>query len=472
MRAIQSALPIEMSVVQPTAQQVYAATMARPFQGRFLREWMAGLEDSVATKVRDAIRIGFVEGETIDQIVRRVRGTKARQFKDGALEISRRNAESIVCTAVTHTANVARQETYQANGDIVGKVQWVATLDGRTTLICASRDGQTFPVDSGPRPPAHINCRSTTVPVTKSWRELGFDIDELEPATRASMNGQVPASQTYGEWLRKQPAEFQDEVLGRGKGALFRTGGLKVERFVDTKGDAYILDALREREPAAFRRSGLGAAIQAPPGSPKDAIARFLKDEPAQTELLTQVMGDLTGHRRVVTQAIKQEGWKADVNPLLGIRHYTGSSYAGLNARAREGLSTLDDRKVSALIVQGIDQLPANRATIWRAPHKTKAAADGLWDAAVEGEDLDLGNQLQSFSTSDRFVVQWAMRSDVLVRVEEPRSGAYVETITQNPGEFEVLLKPGLRYRVKSKGSRMLDGRSFRVIDLEIVEDG
>lgn len=256
-RAIEEALPVEMNVVQPTAEQVHAAAMSRPFQGRILKDWGKDLEASAFAKVRDAIRQGFVEGETVGQVVRRIRGTRARQYKDGVLETTRRNAESVVRTAITHTANVARQETYSRNADIVDKIRWCSTLDGRTTLICMSRDGMTFEIDKGPRPPAHFACRSTTVPVTKSWREMGFDIDDLDPPTRASMNGQVPGKETYNSWLKKQPAEFQDDVLGEAKGRLYREGGLSVDRFIDRKGVELTLSELRQREPQAFRRAGL-----------------------------------------------------------------------------------------------------------------------------------------------------------------------------------------------------------------------
>ena len=71
------------------------------------------------------------------------------------------------------------------------------------------------------------------------------------------MNGQVPASTTFQQWLKGKPAEFQDEVLGSTKGRLFRNGGLTLDRFVDSKGRAYNLDELRKRDAAAFDRAGL-----------------------------------------------------------------------------------------------------------------------------------------------------------------------------------------------------------------------
>jgi len=48
----------------PTRPVVIAAVNSRPFQGRFLREWMAGIGEDQGRRVRDAVRMGFVEGES------------------------------------------------------------------------------------------------------------------------------------------------------------------------------------------------------------------------------------------------------------------------------------------------------------------------------------------------------------------------------------------------------------------------
>lgn len=248
-----SGVVADLGVVAPTAATVYTAVFSRPFAGRLLRQWASGLERATLVKVQEAVRIGVAEGETVDQIVRRVRGTRALRYRDGAMEISRRNAQAVVRTAINHTVTRAREELYQANADLVKGVQWVSTLDTRTTEICMARDGKVFPLDSGPRPPAHFGCRSTTVPVLKSWKELGINLKESRPGTRASMNGQVAGTMTYGEWLRAQPRAVQEEALGREKARLFREGGLSVDRFVDRTGRPYTLEELREREAAAFR---------------------------------------------------------------------------------------------------------------------------------------------------------------------------------------------------------------------------
>lgn len=220
----------------PTRQTLIAAVNARPFQGRLLKEWVTGLDAGRFARLRDAIRIGVVEGESIDQIVKRIRGTRALRFKDGILEVSRRSAEAMVRTAVNHTATRARHLTYAENADVVEKWQFVAVLDSRTTEICMGLDGQVFPVGEGPEPPRHINCRSTTVPLLKGEK----------PAPRV----------TYNAWLKRQPVEVQNEILGPTKARLFRNGGLTIDRFANDN-RAYTIEELKRRESAAFERAGL-----------------------------------------------------------------------------------------------------------------------------------------------------------------------------------------------------------------------
>jgi len=253
---LQSQIPVTFQVASVPVQQVISATVARPFQGKILSEWMSALEADKAIKIRDAVRMGYVEGEPIDKIVRRIMGTKANRYQDGIMEINRRHAESVVRTAISHTAHHTRQKFGEANSDIVKGVKWVSTLDSKTSEICQARDGQVLPLNSGPRPPAHYNCRSTVSFIMKSWKELGIDAEDLPEGTRASMDGQVPAKMTYNEWLKTKPAEFQNEVLGPSRAKLFRAG-MPVDRFVNRAGDKLTLDDLRKRDAEYFRKAGL-----------------------------------------------------------------------------------------------------------------------------------------------------------------------------------------------------------------------
>ena len=49
---------------------------------------------------------------------------------------------------------------------------------------------------------------------------------------KARAAGASPASQTYYEWLKTQPAEF-DIAIGTTRAKLLRSGGLSAERFAE-----------------------------------------------------------------------------------------------------------------------------------------------------------------------------------------------------------------------------------------------
>lgn len=231
--------PVGIDLTIPSAQLLRSIVTSRPFQGRFLRDEWKDWDASTRSKVTDAIRHGLTTGETVDQMVRRIRGTKAAGFADGVLQASRHQAAGIVRTAVNAVSTNARQALFEDNQDVVDRVEWVSTLDTKTSEICAALDGKTFPVNSGPRPPAHRNCRSTIVPVVKSWKELG--IDGLKPFpggerhARAVFDGKVPASMKFPEWWKKLSVEEQNRQFGVGKATLLRQGRITFSQLIDQR---------------------------------------------------------------------------------------------------------------------------------------------------------------------------------------------------------------------------------------------
>lgn len=245
---LEKILPTGISFERVAIPQVYAAAVARPFQSRLLSEWYETIEESAKVRIRDAVRLGVIQSETTGQIVKRIRGTRANAYKDGLIEISRKDAQTIVLTAVAHTQDVAKNAVYQANADLIDYEMWNATLDTRVCPQCAELDGKRFELGKGPRPPLHMRDRCVRIPVLKSWRDLGFDVDELPPSTRASMDGQVPADMTYSAWLKKQSASIQDEVLGKERGRLYRQSGENLNKFINREGKFYTLEQLRTIE--------------------------------------------------------------------------------------------------------------------------------------------------------------------------------------------------------------------------------
>lgn len=293
---VDGALGFELSYAAVDAARLQIIVNARPFAGganaaRTLEQWWMGLSAVDQARITEAIAMGMTNSETVDQMVRRVRQN---------MDLTRRNAEAVVRTSVSHISNQTRNVFFEANQDLARVLRWTSTLDGRTSLICAGRDGHYAPVVGKDttgvpmpwlkpltaRPPAHPNCRSVMVAIldpdrieelmparpfvrdtrTRRQREIDFRAQakaEAGPAWRnmteqqrnamikdirrqwtAEHVGTVPGVTTYDEWLRRQSREFQDSVLGPGRAKLFREG-LRLDQYVDRAGDTLTLDELQ-----------------------------------------------------------------------------------------------------------------------------------------------------------------------------------------------------------------------------------
>ena len=233
-RAAFDGAEIAAKFVEVPLDQVRAAAMSRPFQGIHLR-WAAVPEhaDEMVkrqhARMRDEIRRGFVEGDSVARITARVR----QAFPMGV-----REAETITRTALTHTAAAAKRSFMETNGDLFKAEVFVAVLDGRTSQVCRASSGKVYAVLKGPQPPMHPNCRSQRI----GWAE-GYP---------------KPQARDYTAWLRDQPAEVQADLLGHAKARLFRDGKLTLaEMFSFSKGREYTLAELAAREKAAFEAAGM-----------------------------------------------------------------------------------------------------------------------------------------------------------------------------------------------------------------------
>ena len=267
----QFAVPDDVLALHPlvgiSPDAVYAAAMARPFQGRLLSEWASSLEADRMTRITNTVRQGFLLGDTTEQIARNVRGHANRGYQDGALQMSRSNAGSIAKTAVGHLAATARQSFATANDDILKGKQWLSTLDNRTSKDCRIRDRLKYTLDNKPvghkvpylQGPGkiHFCCRSVETYILKSSEELGIKVGEIKDSSRASMDGQVPADTDYQGWFSRQSFTRQSQIVGLTRARLIRDGGMSPEEFYNDKGEWLTLDQLRERDDQAFRNAGI-----------------------------------------------------------------------------------------------------------------------------------------------------------------------------------------------------------------------
>lgn len=284
------------------------ALVNEPIRGLHLDGWLDNMQKADVDRLQQIVTLAAIEGQTVQQVTSALKQ---------ALNTNRRNAEALARTSINHVSNRAREAVWDANEDIIDGLRWTATLDGRTSPICQSRDGEVAPVGSNPlpagadplnppgaRPPAHFNCRSVMVPIidgeaivgdrpfvrdtrTRKQRMIDFRKDAKlkagakwkdlsvkqrnaliakERSAWAKANiGQVPGKITYEQWLRKQPTGFQNEVLGREKGKLFRQGA-SLDKFVDKSGKSLTLKQLKAEgigQTLAVQQPGIGLKAKA-----------------------------------------------------------------------------------------------------------------------------------------------------------------------------------------------------------------
>jgi SPP1 gp7 family putative phage head morphogenesis protein len=210
-----------------------------------LQEYSSRKSRQIIQTVRDGVTLG----QTSQEITKNIKDlTKTQQ----------RQAATLARTIANYVSIQAREVVMRENSDITDSYKWIATLDSRTSLICASRDQQIFKESNdSPKPPAHFNCRSTIAPILKDEFDLGLDIDSRRPAVSDTGVKQVSSSTPYEAWLRRQSRAFQTEVLGVTRAKLFREGRISIGRFVDAQGATLTLDQLRKLEPMVFEDLGI-----------------------------------------------------------------------------------------------------------------------------------------------------------------------------------------------------------------------
>jgi hypothetical protein len=216
--------------------------------------WWAKQSDDLSFRFANQVRQGIMQGETLQQIIIRIAGSK-KLGTPGIMDISRRNASALVHTSIQQVANDARLATFKANEDIVKGVRQVSTLDGHTSTVCIAYSGACWDLDGKPimgtklafngGTPRHFNCRSVLVPITKTYRELGVDVDEVPTGTRASDQGQIRSDITFSEFLKGKSEEYVDNLLGKGRAELWRNGTITLQDLLAQNGRPLPLEQLR-----------------------------------------------------------------------------------------------------------------------------------------------------------------------------------------------------------------------------------
>ena len=223
-----------------------------PIRGQTLDDWFDSLSRADIDRISSTVVTGLLEESPIEDIDKAVRGTRKNDYKDGVSETGRGQLEGVISTVGAAAASAIAEETFKAQSGRVDGLVWVSVLDTRTSAICRDLDGRVAPLlgqedtlpsswprldPPGKRPPAHFRCRSRIMPI---------------------VDGKRPRETTYEEWLRKQPAKDQKEILGAVRYRLLTEGKLDFGKlYKPPSGTPLTIAELKSRESKIFEKLGL-----------------------------------------------------------------------------------------------------------------------------------------------------------------------------------------------------------------------
>ncbi len=159
-----------------------------------------------------AMRASLIRGMQVGDNPRRVAADMLKRVQ-GVFDGGRARAENIARTEMIDAYRAASQEREKAAADVLQGWVWVCALTERSCISCISQHGQQFPPDQE-GPLDHPSGRCARAPVTKTWKELGFNIEEPPRAI----------VETGEEWFNRQPEATQKTIMGPKRHAAYKAG--------------------------------------------------------------------------------------------------------------------------------------------------------------------------------------------------------------------------------------------------------
>jgi SPP1 gp7 family putative phage head morphogenesis protein len=210
-------------------------------------------DHNLVDRVKQDIDAGVLRGESYRKLVDRV-----QENWGGA----RNDVISITRTQVQEMNNRAAWQVADQNRDILrDEWEWSSILDNRACISCMSLDGRRFSIDDDISIPYHLRCRCLRKYLTKSYRELGVDIDEMEEAVRPWVwrDGQVGVGGavaeemgkfqgTYKDFFKGLSFERQVEIIGPSRARALADGEIDFDDLTTYRGEIKTLKELGIKE--------------------------------------------------------------------------------------------------------------------------------------------------------------------------------------------------------------------------------
>lgn len=130
--SVAKAMNVSASLVSSglSAKQLEAVVNKPLLFGHSSADWWQGQSEELRRKFSGAMQQGFLLGESVDELARRIRGSKDHGYADGIMPLTKRQAEALVRSSVIAISNQASIETIAEMGDIVKGIQWSCFVAG------------------------------------------------------------------------------------------------------------------------------------------------------------------------------------------------------------------------------------------------------------------------------------------------------------------------------------------------------
>ena len=451
-------------------------------EGSPAADWWGKQSLDLVRRFEGQARLGYLAGESNDDIVRRIRGKATgrritttmadgskvvtRETVGGIMKTSRREATALVRTAVQKAANDVAHATYLDNDDVIGSEMAVATLDDRTTEICIARDGGIWDIKTGEAtpdsitqesfpgpPPWHFNCRTILVPIVKPLDSMSKKQQEAfkknsNSATRASMDGQIPGNVKYGEWLRAKEVKtpgFADSVLGKTKAKLWRSGKITPQQLINKQGRPLTVKELLAKHGTAKKK-------------PTTKVSRKSFEQKNK-----EWHSKLTPSQR---KAFDRYTMDQDAGGTFErARMYTAGKLKASNLRPGEKVE-FDN------LIAGLNKAPKRPATVYRGASMTDAELGDLMRA--RGMRFDgITSTSKARSVGESFVDTAPGRPNaILYEIQAKQRGVVdVDKFVKNGlAEQEAILMPGGRFRLDKISPGQVDQFGGTYTKITLIE--
>lgn len=168
-----------------------------PANGVLVANFVKAFGNSAQGQIENIVKQAWANGLSIDELVSVLVGTPGaalggfQQGSSSQIDRIKNQGRAVIDTVVQFVAAGVSAAVASA---FFNRYVWNSIIDSATTDICRHRDGKIFEFATGPRPPAHMRCRSHITPLTPT--------------------GAAYAAASLGSWLASQPEPVQKDFDG------------------------------------------------------------------------------------------------------------------------------------------------------------------------------------------------------------------------------------------------------------------